>query len=157
MRLIIAYGNSLRRDDGAGLLLAQRLEQEWQAQGVAVKRLAVQQLTPELAMEMAQADVSSVVFVDTRVVTPTETCPSVAIQPLTGAATSPALGHHLDPTALLLYASLLGDKPLPAWQITVPGVDFSHGKGLSKMTQQVLVTTQLPHIASNSLKGFRNL
>jgi hydrogenase maturation protease len=149
MIVIIAYGNSLRRDDGAGLLLAERLERAWQAQGIAVKRLAVQQLTPELALEIGQADVSSVVFVDTRAVAPAETCPGVDIHPLTGAATSPALGHHLDPTALLLYASLWSNKPLPAWQITVPGVDFSHGEGLSETTQQALAAAPLPHLSSS--------
>jgi len=146
MRLIIAYGNRLRRDDGAGLVLAQRLERAWQAQGIAVKRLTVQQLTPELAVEMVQADVSSVVFVDARATVTGETRPGIEIQPLTSAVASPALGHHLDPAALLLYANLLSGKQPPAWHITVPGVDFSHGEGLSQTTQQILATAHLSQI-----------
>ena len=66
MILIIGYGNSLRGDDGAGLLLAEGLEEAWQARQVEVERLAVHQLTPELTLEISREEVTSVVFVDTR-------------------------------------------------------------------------------------------
>jgi len=138
MILIIGYGNSLRGDDGAGLLLAERLEQAWRARHVAVERLAVQQLMPELAWDIAQAAVEAVLFVDTRAVAPGETEPGLQISPVESPALSPSLGHHLDPAVLLTYARLLYGKTLPAWLVTVPGVDFEHGETLSRTAQQAL-------------------
>ena len=41
MILIIAYGNSLRGDDGAGLVLAERLEEAWQGRQVEVERVVL--------------------------------------------------------------------------------------------------------------------
>ena len=66
MILLIAYGNPLRQDDGAGLRLAERMAERWQAAETPLRHLAVQQLTPELAVEIAQPGVAAVVFVDTR-------------------------------------------------------------------------------------------
>jgi hydrogenase maturation protease len=138
MILIIAYGNSLRRDDGAGLVLAERLEQAWLARQVEVERLEVQQLTPELALEMARDEVSAVVFADTRVIAPDETAPGLKIYPVQANPSSPSLGHQLDPAVLLSYARLLYGKQPPAWMVTAPGVDFDHGEGLSQVAQQAL-------------------
>lgn len=140
MILIIGYGNSLRRDDGAGLILAEKLEQDWLARQVEVERLAVQQLTPELTLDIARKEVTAVVFVDTRAVLPHETDLKIKICPIQADGLSPSLGHHLDPAALLAFVHLLYDKPVPAWLVTVPGVDFEHGEMLSSATQQALTT-----------------
>ena len=152
MLLILACGNDLRRDDGAGLVLAGRLEALLLARGQEVERIAVQQWTPELAADIARADVRAVVFVDTRIDPPragdedcstdvdsrgsevrVETIPSEA-----GATAS--LGHHLGAATLLAYARLLlaGRDLPPAWQVTAPGVDFDHGEGLSDDTSASL-------------------
>jgi hydrogenase maturation protease len=142
MILLIGYGNDLRRDDGAGLVLAEIIEQAWQTGQVAVKRLSVHQLTPELAEDIAGPEVSAVVFVDTRAAVAGETNLSVQIQPLQLGPQSPSLGHHLDPAALLLYAGRLYGRQPPTWLVTVPGTDFSHGEGLSRTTQQTLAKAQ---------------
>jgi hydrogenase maturation protease len=140
--LLIGYGNDLRRDDGAGLILAEILEQAWQSQRVAVKRLSVHQLMPELAAEIAQPEVTAAVFVDARVIAPEEVDPRVQMQPLRVEAQSPSLGHHLDPATLLIYAEwLYGWRP-PAWLVTVPATDFGYGEGLSQSTQQALAEAQ---------------
>jgi hydrogenase maturation protease len=136
--LIIAYGNNLRRDDGAGLILAERLEQAWLAHQIEVKRLVVQQLTPELTLEVAQDEISAVVFVDTRAVPPGETELAVQMGRVSADPCNPALGHHLDPAVLLTYARLLYHKQPPAWLVTAPGVDFGHGEGLSRATRRAL-------------------
>ncbi len=142
MILLIGYGNDLRRDDGAGLILAAILEQAWQSQRVAVKRLSVHQLMPELAAEIAQPEVTAAVFVDARVIAPEEVDPRVQMQPLRVETQSPSLGHHLDPATLLIYAEwLYGWRP-PAWLITVPATDFGYGEGLSLATQQALAEAQ---------------
>jgi hydrogenase maturation protease len=138
MILIIAYGNSLRRDDGAGLILAEKLEQAWLARQVEVERLEVQQLVPELALEVARDEVSAVVFADTRVVSPAEVTPGLKMYPVQANPSSPSLGHQLDPAVLLSYARLLYGKQPPAWMVTVPGADFDHGEGLSQVAQQAL-------------------
>jgi hydrogenase maturation protease len=150
MILIIGYGNSLRGDDGAGLVLAERLEEAWQDRQVEVERLALHQLTPELILEISREEVTSVVFVDTRAVPPEATDLQVWISPLQAGGTSPSLGHHLDPAALLALAGLLYDKWLPAWLVTVPGVDFTHREALSPTAQQALVTA--PELSTKLLE-----
>ena len=65
MILVIGYGNELRRDDGLGPRVAASLA------GPGVRALAVRQLTPELAEEVATARL--VVFVDARVNPPAAT------------------------------------------------------------------------------------
>jgi hydrogenase maturation protease len=140
--LLIGYGNDLRRDDGAGLILAATIEQAWQVLGVAVKRLSVHQLLPELAEEIARPEVTAVVFVDAQVVAVGEVEPHVRMQPLTVEAQSPSLGHHLTPATLLLYADKLYGRRPPAWLVTVPAIDFGYGEGLSRMVQQALTAAQ---------------
>jgi hydrogenase maturation protease len=142
MNLLIACGNSLRQDDGAGLLLAQRLAEVWQAEGVPFRYLPVQQLLPELAVEIADEVVQEVWFVDTRVAMD-EKDRAVQIRPLSVDEQSPTLGHQLSPEMLLLYARLLFDKrPLTdqpsAWQMTIPGFEFGHAERLSEACQAVL-------------------
>lgn len=134
--LIIAYGNSLRTDDAAGLHLAQLVEQACQAQQLAVEKIITHQLLPELAPEIARAETA--LFVDTRAVPPQEIEPAVQIQPVAVDISPASLGHHLSPAALLAYAGLLyGCRP-PAWLLTAPGTDFAHGEGLSQTAQQAL-------------------
>jgi hydrogenase maturation protease len=141
MILLIAYGNPLRQDDGAGLRLAELMARRWQATGTPLRHLAVQQLTPELAVEIAAPDVKAVVFVDTRAATapvgPVETTPLGPPDTAT-----PSLGHQFQPDVLLAYAALLlEDRPAPlAWLVTVPGVAFSHGEGLSDAAKAVIET-----------------
>jgi hydrogenase maturation protease len=139
MILIMACGNSLRRDDGAGLILAEKLEQICLARRLKVQRIAVQQLTPELAEIIVGAEVSDVVFVDTRVITTKGSKQKIQVQQLYLGNVSPSSGHHLDPAALMLYASHLYDKKPRAWKVSVPGSDFGHGEGLSKIARQAII------------------
>jgi hydrogenase maturation protease len=144
MLLIIAYGNSLRSDDGAGLLLAEKLEQACRIRQIAVERLIVPQLWPELSPEIARADVSAVLFVDTRVILPQTISPGIKVQPISADSIAHTLGHHLEPAALLCYARLLYGKQPPAWLVTAPGVTFEHGERLSQVAQQALDLAQAP-------------
>ncbi|MEI2693059.1 MAG: hypothetical protein V9H69_26410 [Anaerolineae bacterium] len=139
MILLIAYGNLLRQDDGAGLRLAEGMAARWLALGAPLRHLAVQQLTPEVAVEMAAPGVTSVVFVDTRAAT-TLTGP-VEITALTPPdAATPSLAHHTQPGVLLAYTTLLLEgQPAPlAWLVTTPGVAFDHGEGLSAPARQAI-------------------
>lgn len=138
--LIIAYGNPIRQDDGAGLRLAEVLADQFRSRGVAVDSIAVQQLMPELAVDIADASVSAVVFVDTRDATGEPGRPEVDRRPVSASTpSSPSLGHHLDPAALLAYAGLLDQRPAPtAWLVTAPGVEFGLGEGLSETASAAL-------------------
>jgi hydrogenase maturation protease len=142
MILLIGYGNALRGDDQAGLILAETIARAWQSDQVAVKQLSVHQLTPELALDIAQPEITAVVFVDAQAVTPGALSPRVQMQSLNVGAQSPSLGHHLYPASLLIYAHLLYDRCPPAWLVTVPAIDFSYGGGLSHLAQQALLSAQ---------------
>ena len=140
MVLIIAYGNDLREDDGAGLLLAKQLTAALQDLGIAVRHIAVQQLMPELAVDIAREDVSTVVFVDARPGTlPDDRHVLVAPIDPTGEST-PSLGHHFLPDVLMLYASVLSphDPLPPAWLVTIPGVAFGYGQGISDVARNAI-------------------
>jgi hydrogenase maturation protease len=139
MILLIAYGNPLRQDDGAGLRLAERMAERWRSIGAPVRHVAVQQLAPELAVEIATPEVTAVVFVDTRAAA--GLAGTVEITPLAPPElATPSLGHHFQPDVLLAYAALLleGRPPPPAWLATVPGVAFDHGEGLSPIASAAI-------------------
>lgn len=132
--LIIGYGNSLRRDDGAGLVLARRLAEHWQAQGRAIRLLLSHQLTPEMAVDLAEEDVDGVLFVDASVEPRTE----VQLLPVSDEQSTSGSGHHVGATTLLAYAEqLFGHRPT-AWLLPVPAVDLTHGEGLSPTTARFI-------------------
>lgn len=145
MLLLIACGNTLRQDDGAGHALAQRLHRICQQRDYPSELIQVQQLTPELAWNLAQPEVTMVVFVDTRQVAPDETTPAVQVTHLTPDEASVALGHHLTPPVLLLYAEQLYKARPSAWLITVPGIEFGYGETFSPLTSQALAEAQFQH------------
>lgn len=138
MILVMACGNRLRRDDGAGLLLAEKLERLFLGRRLKVRRIAVQQLTPELAEIIACAEVSEVVFVDARFIATGGDKHKIEVQQLYVGIVSPSLGHHMDPAALMLYTCHLYNKKPHAWKISVPGSDFGHGEGLSGAARQAI-------------------
>lgn len=138
MILIMACGNSLRRDDGAGLLFAEKLEQLCIHHRLKAQRMAVQQLTPELAEIIAGAEVSDMVFVDTRVIATESGNQKIQVQQLSIGNASPSSGHHLAPAALMLYVGRLYDKWPSTWLVSIPGVDFGHGEGLSEVSRQAI-------------------
>lgn len=134
--LILGIGNSLRRDDGAGLLLAEALAAAWQRAGHAVQVLTAHQLAPEHALEVTAPGVTTVLFVDAAVDVDAPQLLPVAAQ----GETSPAGGHTLGPATVLLYAQALEPHapPRPAWLLTIPAYDLAHGEGLSQATQAYL-------------------
>jgi len=122
--LVIGYGNTLRRDDGAGVRVAEAVEQ-WALPGVQV--LLRHQLAPELADALARA--ARVVFVDAAAGEQTRP----AWRPLRPAPRAAPLAHAADPRALLLLARALFGRAPRAWLLTLPAPDLGYGEGLSPL------------------------
>jgi hydrogenase maturation protease len=131
---MFAYGNSLRRDDGAGFALGDLVERMLREAGLEVQRIDSHQLEPEFALEISDDKISAVLFIDTRAVLDSSANDDLHIdihRIVPAEDASPSLGHHLDASTLLVYARYLFKREPPAWLITVPGIDFDHGEGLS--------------------------
>lgn len=99
--LFIGYGNSLRGDDGVGLVVAQRLQ-----------GLAVHQLTPDLAEPISQA--AKVIFIDADV-----TLPAGEVRRAPVVETQSSIGHHCTPGELLVIARALYGQAPPAELISI--------------------------------------
>ena len=124
MFLIIGYGNELRRDDGVGLCVAREVA-GWNMPGV--RALALHQLTPELADDIARAE--RVVFIDAAA-----GAKEMRVRRIEPAEPGRTVNHVSNPQELLaLSAALYGARPA-AWLIAVPARDFGFGCGLSLET-----------------------
>lgn len=147
--LVIAYGNTLRRDDGAGPLLARRLTDRPGALPADVTVRIEHQLLPELAADIAHRAVFAVLFVDAAVRPSVDLPPQVCLRelsagspvapPAPSSASSVALGHRLSPESIVELAAALSGRPAPPASIlTIEGVDFSVGEGLSPETEALM-------------------
>ena len=137
-RLVIGIGNPLRGDDGVGALLAEQAAVQTAAEPegpVAVR--SVQQLTPELAAELAHLD--AVLFIDAWSA-PADALPQLL--PLHPAGATPdgtsAGSHRLDPAALLAVCQVLYGRAPEAQVLLVPAHALEHGTALSTELQAVL-------------------
>ncbi len=121
-----------------------------------LRLVTVHQLTPELAQELADPEVAAVIFMDAAVAESTDEVDALLrrIGPFSEERKSflPVLGHHFAPEELLAYAKVLYGCHVPAWLVTVPGVDFGFGDGLSHETAALL-----PDVAEKVLVLLRHL
>jgi hydrogenase maturation protease len=123
--LVIGYGNPLRRDDGLGPRVAERIAAMLGPE--RLEAIACHQLTPELAEPISRAE--RVIFVDARL--GDEPGRIAGERVIGGPATGGAFSHRADPAALLgLALELYGARP-EALIVTVDGADFSYGPELS--------------------------
>jgi hydrogenase maturation protease len=126
--LVIGYGNSLRRDDGAGLCAAQAVR-AWHRPDIRV--LAVQQLTPEMAEDLAASRLA--VFIDAAAAPPDGSVGVLRVEPAEARAT---LGHTSDPQGLLALAQAVYGRHPPAWLVMIPAANCGFGQGLSRTAQR---------------------
>lgn len=141
--LILACGNSLRGDDGAGLVLARSLFSFLTTVGRDAHLICAQQFAPELAQDIAGEHVACVLFVDTRVVAQAaEAEARITLEPLDATCTAPAISHHTTPHTLLVYARQLYHRAPPAWLATIPGFTFDHGTEFSPVVRKLLGDTE---------------
>ncbi len=127
--VVIGFGNTLRRDDAVGYQIARQAERLWSPR---LRAIALQQLTPEVAAELAEAD--RAIFVDARpTACPLPVC-AEEIEPLEQGSAS--LVHAITPRFLLgLCQALYGRSPR-SWMIAVPALDFRFGEELSVIAQE---------------------
>jgi hydrogenase maturation protease len=119
--LVIGYGNTLRGDDGIGPAVAEAVA----ALGLpGVRVLAVHQLTPELAAELAECRLA--VFVDAAA----SGEPVTAVR-LEEKAAGGVLAHAADPRGLLALARAVYGRVPEAWLVTAAGADFGFRDGLT--------------------------
>ena len=154
MILLIGYGNTLRRDDGAGPALARMVASRWRRNDLRL--ITVHQLAPELARDLAGPEVSAVIFMDAAVDESAEDCDGslkrVGPVRVAGASCRPVFGYHFPPEDLLAYAKMLYGADIPAWLVTIPGTDFGFGETLSDATAKLL-----PSFAEKVLDLLRSL
>lgn len=128
--LVIGCGNTLRGDDAAGCVAAER---------VAIARpdvtvLLRHQLTPELAEPVSRAQ--AVVFLDASAETAPGHVTITRLQPATSA--DPGVTHHVRPAVLLALAAFLYNNAPTATLITVGASSFAFGAPLSPQVEAAL-------------------
>jgi hydrogenase maturation protease len=133
--IVIGYGNTLRRDDGVGVRVAELLAADARLAGADI--LAVHQLTPELAADIGGA--SLVVFVDAD---SSVTLGAVQVRRLTldaGTAAEPgSSSHRVGILELLGLARELTGRAPEAVVIAVGIADLEVGEGLSPEVEAAL-------------------
>jgi hydrogenase maturation protease len=134
----VGYGNDLRGDDGAGRRVAAAVAR-WRRPGV--RALSVHQLTPELAAELAEAELA--IFVDAYQAERDEA--QVRMQPIEPDEAYQLRGHSDDPRALLALTRLAYGRCPPAWWVTIPARCFAYGAQLSPQTRRACAAA-LRHI-----------
>ncbi len=120
--LVIGYGNDLRSDDGAGRVVADRIE-ALGLPGIEVRSMS--QLTPELSLQIAGTD--RVVFVDASVEVAETTLVSVEAETAEGSAWT----HYTTPASLLAMTGAVGSVPELAYAVVIPVEGIGLGSELS--------------------------
>ncbi|MHB1155319.1 MAG: hydrogenase maturation protease [Phycisphaerales bacterium] len=133
--MIVGIGNTLRRDDGAGVAVVERLRLVMERTGVVL--VATHQLLPELAEEVAH--VRDVVFIDARMgISPGR----VMVECITATAKPQAagVGHYVTPGQLLAISTALYGGPADqrAFVIGIGVSDMDHGEGLSDVVHHAV-------------------
>lgn len=126
--IVIGYGNELLSDDAIGPRVA-NLINLWHLSNV--QALAVHQLTPELAANLANVNLA--IFVDASLNSELQ---NVQVEPILPNESRMIIGHSIKPTYLLALTKSLYSYSPPAWLITVPGVNFELGDCLSPIAEQ---------------------
>ncbi len=119
--LVIGIGNPLRGDDGVGALLAEEVGGDH-----------VQQLTPELAAELARLE--RVLFIDAWLAPPGAAPRLDQLDPLLpgdGHGAAELASHQLDPAQLLALTDVLYGRVPQGWWLRIPAWTLAHGTTFS--------------------------
>jgi hydrogenase maturation protease len=125
--LVIGYGNTLRRDDGAGIAAATAIARTFPEARV----LTAHGLYPELAEDIARCDLA--VFIDASVISS-----KVCVTQLTP-SDAPGECHALTPAGLLaLAAEAYGHLPGVALLVEIPAFECGFGEAMSGGTLRMI-------------------
>lgn len=123
--LVIGYGNPMRSDDAVGWHAARELASRLDDEETEI--VALQQLTPETAEPVSEADL--VVFIDSSTEGEPGTITEMTLEPA-----SPPAGDFtqpLEPASLLACAQELYGRSPDALALSVTGAYFETGRELS--------------------------
>lgn len=133
---IIAWGNIGRRDDGAALVLADRLSAHYD--GVAdVIIQEYHQLGPELVDDLDHCRLAIFVDAHTKPESPDVICEPIAPAQVGGMDT-----HHCPPELLLGLTAAMNLRVPQAWLIGIRGHDWEFGDTLSEPTRQAMLEAE---------------
>ncbi|MCC6581772.1 MAG: hydrogenase maturation protease [Phycisphaeraceae bacterium] len=129
--LIIGYGSTLRGDDALGPMVAERLEEML---GDCVTVEIRQSLTPELTMDISQAEL--VLFIDCSVEGKPGTvrCRRVTA----GGESNLAMVHFLDPSGMMTWTKKLYGGTPRAYTLSATGATFDFGEELSPAVAEAM-------------------
>jgi hydrogenase maturation protease len=159
--LVIGYGNALRTDDGAGWHAAGLLAADPRLAGAVV--MARQQLTPELAVDLAAATLA--ILLDATTATPPGTVTARPLgQPGAGPAGLPGpagagpgpTSHHVGPELLLALAGELYGSVPECFVVSVGVADMGPGETLTAGVAAALTSvadTVAGLVAKHALRG----
>jgi len=127
--MVIGYGNTLRRDDGAGVAAAKRIARG--CPGASV--LTAGGLYPELAEELSGCDMA--VFLDASV----RTAGVSVTRIIPGDPFSDGDAHALSPAEILgLCSTLYGHAPEEAMLVEIPAFECGFGETMSEGTLRMV-------------------
>jgi len=139
--LVIGYGDTLRRDDAAGVYAAELIEQRYPD----VMCLTVPQLTPDMAVTLAHY--RTVVFIDA-----STTAKELRVTKLRTKGVAVDYDTHAMTPQMLLDASndLYGVVPRDTIQIEIPATDFTLGELPSQNVRAIVehCVNEFPKIIS---------
>ena len=142
--LVVGCGNDLRSDDGAGRVVAHRVQLLVEERGLTeVGVRSVVQLVPELALDIGRAH--HVVFVDASIdvdrltVTPLQPSTSAADAGREPRTPMTPMTHHLGPAALVdLARRYAGEVPEQVTLVAIPVHDLGYGDQLTSPTAEAV-------------------
>ena len=135
--LVIGFGNTLRRDDGAGPLVARHLARRLAAEHVSgIVALDVMQLVPELSEDIRRS--KCVIFIDASIAVPAGRLAITRVDPHPELKCAGRLGHHESPERLLaLCEKVFGEAP-PAFVLAIGAASLNLGWKLSRNVKPVV-------------------
>ncbi len=141
--LIIGFGNTLRRDDGAGAVAARLLAADPRLAGGDVEVREAYQLLPEMALDLAEATLAIFVDADARGLPGSieihQIDPETAARSDADARGEPgASSHHVGGGELVALAAALTGRAPRAVAVGIGVADLGMGEGLSPPVEAAL-------------------
>jgi hydrogenase maturation protease len=147
-KLVIAYGNPYRNDDGVGHYIASEI-QKW-ADEEKIDKITIitaYQLDIDMTEDISFAE--SVFFLDAHI---EEYSPELVINKIEAKKSNGFTTHVFTPSDLIALVNQLYNKDPSAMLISVPGYDFDMGEELTPETKKQAdrATEKLKHFLTKS-------